>query len=244
MLASVGRDCPENFEGRAALVGAEIARIEGRELDAQHLYEQAIRRPAQTRFVHNEALAYELAARFYAGRGFERSRASICETPGAAISSWGADGKVRQLDAAASAAESEEAAQPAPRAPSARPSNTSTSRPSLRVSQAVSGEFVLDKLIDKLMRTALEHAGAQRGLLIDSREGVLRLEAQAVTSGNDIIVHRRGIRSRRLGYQIDRQLRPAHSRSRDPRHPPSVRARFLTMSTSATRMSARYSACR
>ena len=60
----------------------------------------------------------------------------------------------------------------------------------LKVSQAVSGEFVLDKLIDKLMRTALEHAGAQRGLLIDSREGVLHLEAQAVTSGNDIIVHR------------------------------------------------------
>ena len=27
-------NCPENFENRAALVGAEIARIEGRELDA------------------------------------------------------------------------------------------------------------------------------------------------------------------------------------------------------------------
>ena len=60
----------------------------------------------------------------------------------------------------------------------------------LKVSQAVSGEIVLDTLIDKLMRTALEHAGAQRGLLIDSREGVLHVEAQAVTSGNDIIVHR------------------------------------------------------
>jgi hypothetical protein len=32
--------CPENFEDRAALVGAEIARIEGRELDAERLYEQ------------------------------------------------------------------------------------------------------------------------------------------------------------------------------------------------------------
>src|SRR5262249_61084746 len=27
--------CPENFENRAALVGAEIARIQGRELDAE-----------------------------------------------------------------------------------------------------------------------------------------------------------------------------------------------------------------
>ena len=36
-------NCPENFENRAALVGAEIARIEGRELDAERLYEHAIR---------------------------------------------------------------------------------------------------------------------------------------------------------------------------------------------------------
>jgi len=36
-------DCPENFENRVALVGAEIARLEGRELDAERLYEQAIR---------------------------------------------------------------------------------------------------------------------------------------------------------------------------------------------------------
>ena len=65
-------NCPENFENRAALVGAEIARIEGRELDAERLYEQAIRSARANGFVHNEALAYELAARFYAARGFEK----------------------------------------------------------------------------------------------------------------------------------------------------------------------------
>ena len=35
-------NCPENFENRVALVGAEIARIEDRALDAMRLYEQAI----------------------------------------------------------------------------------------------------------------------------------------------------------------------------------------------------------
>ena len=40
--------CPENFENRAALVGAEIARIEGRALEAMNLYERAIRRHART----------------------------------------------------------------------------------------------------------------------------------------------------------------------------------------------------
>src|SRR5262245_52538732 len=70
-LEACAENCPENFENRAALVGAEIERIEGRELDAEHLYEQAIRSANTNGFVHNEALANELAARFYLARGFD-----------------------------------------------------------------------------------------------------------------------------------------------------------------------------
>src|SRR5262249_15125599 len=54
--------CPENFENRAALVGAEIARIEGRLLDAERFYEEAIRSAHENGFVHNEAVANEVAA--------------------------------------------------------------------------------------------------------------------------------------------------------------------------------------
>jgi hypothetical protein len=50
-------NCPENFENRAALVAAEIARIEGRLLDAEQLYEKAIRSALTNGFIHNEALA-------------------------------------------------------------------------------------------------------------------------------------------------------------------------------------------
>ena len=65
-------NCADNFENRAALVGAEIARLEGRELDAERLYEQAIRSARANGFIHNEALGNELASRFYAVRGFEK----------------------------------------------------------------------------------------------------------------------------------------------------------------------------
>jgi len=64
-------NCPENFEDRAALVGAELARIEGGDAEAMRLYERAIRSARANGFLHNEALAYELAARFYSARGFE-----------------------------------------------------------------------------------------------------------------------------------------------------------------------------
>ncbi len=36
----------------------------------------------------------------------------------------------------------------------------------VKASQAVSGEIVLERLIQTLMTIALEHAGAQRGLLV------------------------------------------------------------------------------
>ena len=42
--------CPENFEDRRALLAAEIARLEGRALDAERLYEDAVRNGARERF--------------------------------------------------------------------------------------------------------------------------------------------------------------------------------------------------
>ena len=90
--------CPENFENRAALVGAEIARIDGREIDAERLYEQAIRTARENGFAQNEALAYELAARFYAARGFEEFAQMYLRNARYGYLRWGADGKVRQLD--------------------------------------------------------------------------------------------------------------------------------------------------
>src|SRR5262249_39351004 len=61
----------------------------------------------------------------------------------------------------------------------------------IKVSQAISGEMVLEKLIDTLMRTAIEHAGAERGLLILQRGIEQRIEAEATISGDDLIVHLR-----------------------------------------------------
>jgi PAS domain S-box-containing protein len=180
-------NCPENFENRAALVGAEIARIQGRELDAERLYEQAIRSSRASGFVHNEALANELAARFYAARGFEKIAHAYLRDAQYCYLRWGADGKVRQLEELYPYLREEE--------PIPAPASTIGARVEhldlatvIKVSQAVSGEMILEKLIDTLMRTAIEHAGAERGLLIFQRGVEQRIEAEATTSGDAIIV--------------------------------------------------------
>jgi hypothetical protein len=90
--------CPETFIGKYTLVSAEIARLESRQLDAERLYEEAIRSAREHGFVHNEAIANELAARFYATRGFETIAHAYLRNARYCYSRWGAAGKVRQLE--------------------------------------------------------------------------------------------------------------------------------------------------
>src|SRR6266849_6423357 len=182
-------NCPENFENRAALVGAEIARIEGRVLDAEHLYEQAIRSAHANGFVHNEALANERAARFYLTRGFEKIAYVYLQDARYGYLRWGATAKVRQLDDLYPYLRDEK-----PVAGSTSTIGAPVEHLDLatviKVSQAVSAEMVLEKLIDTLMRTAIEHAGAERGLLILRRDNEPRMVAEATISGHNVTVHR------------------------------------------------------
>ena len=182
--------CPENFGNRAALVGAEIARLEGREIDAERLYEQAIRSARANGFVHNEALAYELAARFYAARGFEEFAHVYLRNARDGYVRWGANGKVRQLDKMYPHLGEEEPAS-APASTIGAPVEHLDLATVIKVSQAVSSEIVLETLINTMMRTAIEQAGAERGLLIVPRGAEPRIEAEAATAGDTVVVELR-----------------------------------------------------
>jgi len=189
-LKILAHHCPENFGNCTALIGAEIARIEERPLDAERLYEQAIRLAREGGFIQNEGIAGELAARFYAARGFETIARAYLRNARYCYLRWGADGKVRQLDELYPHLRSQPSPPPPTTTIGAQVEHLDLATV-VKVSQAVSSEIVLEKLIDILMRTALEHAGAQRGLLIIQHGGAQRLEAEATTSGNAITVRLR-----------------------------------------------------
>ena len=157
---ALGEQLPGNFRRTARRwSAAEIARLEGREIDAERLYEQAIRSARTNAFIHNEALAYELAARFYAVRGFEDFAHVYLRKARDGYLRWGADGKVRQLDELYPHLREGEPA-PGPASTIGAPVESLDLATVIRVSQAISGEIVLEKLIDTLMRTAIEQAGA------------------------------------------------------------------------------------
>lgn len=58
----------------------------------------------------------------------------------------------------------------------------------VRASQALSSEILLDRLIEVLMRTVLEHAGAQRCVLALCHDARLQIEAEAITGPTSIDV--------------------------------------------------------
>jgi PAS domain S-box-containing protein len=183
------RHCPANFENRAALVAAEIARIDGNTLEAQQLYDRAIRSARSNGFIHNEAVACQVASRFYAAQGLTEIADMYLTNARHAFLRWGAKGKVRQID--------DHYPQLArrhdpPGDDAASGIGTSVEHLELatvlKVSQAISSEIVLDNLVYTVMRTAIAHAGADRGMLIVGNEAGLRIEAEASTVGEAIAV--------------------------------------------------------
>ena len=177
-LETWARHCPENFANKAALVSAEIARLEGRETDAMRLYEQAVQSAHDNGFVQNEALANELAANFYAALGFETISRAYLQNARSCYVRWGADGKVRQMDEANPHLR-HKLVQSRPAAMIGAAVEQLDVGAVITAAQAVSGEIVLDRLIETLMTIALKNAGAQRGLLILLEGDTPRIEAES-----------------------------------------------------------------
>jgi PAS domain S-box-containing protein len=177
---------PPTFGHKHALVLAELARLEGRDLDAMRLYEEAIRAARENGFVQNEGVANELAAQFYLKRGIEKVAHSYLRDARYCYLRWGALGKVKQLDERYPAIEEQAAVRPT--------TTIGTSGEQLdlgtvmKASQAVAGEIVLEQLIETLMVIAVEHAGAERGLLILPHGGEHRIAAEARTGRDGVEV--------------------------------------------------------
>jgi predicted ATPase/signal transduction histidine kinase/DNA-binding response OmpR family regulator/HPt (histidine-containing phosphotransfer) domain-containing protein len=184
LLAFWVEHCPENYRNRLALISAEIARIEQRDLDAMRLYDEAIKLAAEDGFVQNEALANELAANFYRMRGFETNALAYLRNARTCYRRWGADAVVARINRDNPELEA--------RAPGRSESMAATKVEHLdlltvlKASQAVSDNILLDSLIEKLLTISVEHAGADRGLLILIDKKEHRIAAEAVTSGKGV----------------------------------------------------------
>lgn len=183
-LQLFARFCPENFAASAALLEAEIARLGSEDIQAEQLYEEAIRVARKGGLLPIEAVSAELAARFHRARGLETIAGAYLSVARTAYHRWGASAKVRQLEESWDGATT--------RTPVFHDGNLRSADVDLEtvvsVSQAVSSEMVLNTLIERILTIALENAGADRGLLGLPRDGELFLEAQALAASGKVEV--------------------------------------------------------
>ncbi|MBD3885473.1 PAS domain S-box protein [Phormidium tenue FACHB-886] len=174
---------PMNFQHKYDLVEAEKSRVLGNMLEAEERYERAIFGARENEYIQEEALAYELAAKFYLTRKREKIASTYMKEAHYCYDRWGAKAKVKDLEN---------------RYPHLLNSNqilqsnsTLTERTTsrsivaaidlaavMKAAQALSEMIHLDQLIATLMQVVTENAGAERGALILLEEDQLTVAAQ------------------------------------------------------------------
>ncbi len=156
---------PMNFQNKYDLVMAERYRILGEKKEAIDYYDTAINLAKQNEFLPEEALAYELAAKFYSDWGKEKIAQSYMIEAYYCYNRWGATAKIKHLEKLY---------------PQLRTASTLAALdfPSLcQASHALSKEINLDKLLTILLNTVITNAGASKCVLMLLWDSVLQVEA-------------------------------------------------------------------
>ncbi|MBV9672098.1 MAG: PAS domain S-box protein, partial [Verrucomicrobia bacterium] len=165
---------------------AEFARIKGHNLDAIRWYERAIECARRSGRVQNEAIANEVAAKFYLENGFTTAGDAHLRNAHACYLRWGARGKVKQFESLYSEFQQRVSSRFAHEAEySLEQLDLKTVMTAL---QALHREIDLGKLIEALMAVSVQNAGAERALLFLSRGTDQLVEAEAITGQDGIRV--------------------------------------------------------
>ena len=190
------RYAPMNHQHKADLVAAEKCRVLGQKAEAIELYDRAISGAKENEYVQEEALANELAAKFYLDWGKEKMAATYMTDAYYCYARWGAKAKTDQLEAKYPQLLAPILQQPRLQLQSGqtvtstltRTTSSSSSTTGLmldwatamKAAQSLSSEIHLDKLVSALMKAALENAGADGGILLLKQQKTWQVAARSV----------------------------------------------------------------
>jgi len=185
---------PMNFMHKFYLVEAERFRILDQELDARRCYKKAICLAGENEYIHEEALANELTAGFWLEKDEHEFARLYMKNAHSSYQLWGATAKVCDLEKRyptllLNADKDTGTADGHSTDTTERTSNTWSDTLDMvsviKASQAISGEIVLERLLDRLMKIVIENAGAQKGFLILKQDSRLMVRA-CISAGQDM----------------------------------------------------------
>ncbi|MEG4455529.1 AAA family ATPase [Microcoleus sp. N9_A1] len=193
ILQQWAQNAPMNHLHKWYLVEAEKHRVLGNKAEAIEMYDRAISLAKENQFLNEEALANELAAKFYLEWGKEKFAQMYMIEAYYCYVQWGATAKVTDLETRypqlLSAIQSGIKNTKTTATVTALGSGSNLDITTvMKASQAISGEILLDKLLSSLMKILMENAGAQRGYLILSSQGTLLIEAEGTINSEQVTV--------------------------------------------------------
>ncbi|MBD2494883.1 AAA family ATPase [Nostoc sp. FACHB-280] len=186
---------PINHLHKYQLVEAEKARFLGKTLSAMELYDLAIAGAKNNGYIQDEALAYELAAKFYLALGRQEIARTYMTKAHYSYICWGAIAKVKDLEAKYS--QIILVSQKESTLAKTQTSNSSTTSSSsqvldattiIKASQTLASEIILENLLEKLMNIVIENAGAQTGFLILKQQEQLLIQAKGAVDTSKVVV--------------------------------------------------------
>jgi predicted ATPase/serine phosphatase RsbU (regulator of sigma subunit) len=176
------------------LVRAELARVLGDNSLAEKSYDLAIESSREHEYLYNEMYYNELAARYYLSIGNKKLARSYLIDAYECCSRWGASAKLRHMqDMYGELLPSSALYHIA----SSDDSTTMTTGSSTQImdiatvvkaSQTISGEVALGRLLARMMKIAMENAGAQRGFMILEENDRLMVEAESTIEDEEVRV--------------------------------------------------------
>ncbi len=179
-LARWAEGCPANFGAKHALVAAELARLQGRLIDAVRGYERAAESARHAGSLPLEAAATQLAWRLANSAGLKRSARAWLGDDHQILQRWGANALIAALEAAHPELHTEPLAGIANAASPEQQFDVITA---IKASQALSREVVVEDLTEIFLRAVLENAGAQRAVILLLRGGRLEPAGTAAVNG-------------------------------------------------------------
>jgi predicted ATPase len=176
----LAENCPENFLCHSLLISAEIERISNRDFSAQDLYDRAVRYASETGRLQHQALANELCAKFWLGRGQEKIAEVFLSEARDRYAQWGAAAKVNDLDRKYGGLLDRRVRVQQTRSEigvSAGDESLDVAT-AMKAAQVMAREIDLETLLGRLMSIAIQNAGAERGSLILERDGQAFIQAE------------------------------------------------------------------
>ncbi|UNU22184.1 GAF domain-containing protein [Microcoleus vaginatus PCC 9802] len=186
---------PMNYQHKYDLVAAEIARVLGHRLEAMDLYDRAIATAKKNQYLQEEALAGELAAKFYLELGKDKIARVYLTDAYYAYARWGAPAKIHDLEQKypqllyqileqKTSLYAGDTIDQTIVEPLTSTGNNIGNRLDLatviKASQAISGEINVEELLSTLIRILTQNAGASKGSIILERAGKLSIVAKCL----------------------------------------------------------------